>query len=91
MENNNLHPSKKKIINRFSRAIGHTEAIKKMYENDIDCNEVLIQISAVKSALNNIGKIILKEHINHCMIDAYKNNDTEAINILNNSIDKFIK
>lgn len=90
MENNN-HPNHKQIINRMSRIIGHAEAIKRMCIEGKECDEILIQISAVKSALNNVGKIILQDHINHCVIDAAKNDDKEAIMKLNNAIDKFMK
>ena len=57
------HPNQKKVINRLSRIIGHTEAIKRMCEEERDCAEILTQIAAVKSALNNVGKVILQDHI----------------------------
>ena len=41
-----------------------------MIEDDRDCSEVLVQIAAVRSAINNIGKIILEDHISHCLVDA---------------------
>ncbi len=41
-----------------------------MAEEGRDCSEVLIQIAAVKSAVNNIGKIILQDHINNCVVNA---------------------
>ncbi len=81
----------KAIINRLSRAIGHLESVKRMVENGKDCSEVLIQLAAVKAAINNTGKEILKEHITHCIIDAVEENDMQAIEELNNAIDKFIK
>lgn len=81
----------KAIVNRLSRAIGHLEAVKKMVVEGEDCSDVLIQLAAVKSAINNTGKLILKEHINHCIIDAVEHNDKDAIEDLNNAIDKFMK
>ena len=75
----------------MSRAIGHMQAIKKMIEEDRDCSEVLIQIAAVRSAINNVGKIILKDHINHCVVDAVENDDKEVLEELNDAINKFIK
>ena len=86
-----MHPNQKQIINRMSRIIGHTEAIKRMCIEEKDCTEILIQIAAVKSALNNVGKILLQDHINHCIIDAAKNDDEEAIEKLNTAIDRFLK
>jgi len=85
------HPQSKAVINRLSRVIGHLEAVKKMAEEGRDCSEILIQISAVRSALNNVGKIILEDHISHCVVNAIENNDKEVLESLNNAIDKFIK
>ncbi|MGI6451498.1 MAG: metal-sensing transcriptional repressor [Desulfitobacteriia bacterium] len=71
--------------------IGHLEGIKRMVDNDEDCSDILIQLSAVRSALNSTGKLILSDHINHCLIHAYEENDTEVIDKLNDAIDKFLK
>ena len=81
----------KKISNRLARAIGHLESIKKMVEDDRDCSEVLIQLSAVRSAINNIGKVILEDHIQHCIVDAVEHDDQDAITNLCQAIDKFVK
>lgn len=88
--NNHNHPQSKIVINRLSRLIGHLEGVKKMTEEGRDCSEILIQISAVRSALNNVGKIILEDHINHCMVEAIENNDKEPLINLTNAINKFI-
>lgn len=85
------HPHNKQIINRMSRIIGHAEAVKRMIIEEKECDEILIQISAVRSALNNVGKLILEDHINHCVIEAVENNDYEKLEKLNAAIDKFIK
>lgn len=82
---------KKAVINRLSKAIGHLEAVKRMVEKDEDCSEVLIQLAAVRSAINNTGKVVLKNHMNHCIVEAVEENDEEAIKLLNQAIDKFIK
>ena len=82
---------KKAVINRLSKAIGHLEAVKRMVEKDEDCSEVLIQLAAVRSAINNTGKVVLKNHMNHCIVEAVEENDEEAIRLLNQAIDKFIK
>lgn len=85
------HTHTKAVLNRLSRAIGHMESIKRMVENGRDCSEVLIQLSAVKSAINNTGKIILQDHIEHCIVDAVENGDKEAIKELEKAIDRFMK
>ncbi|MBQ7424667.1 MAG: metal-sensing transcriptional repressor [Lachnospiraceae bacterium] len=81
----------KAIVNRLAKAIGHLESVKKMVENDRDCSEVLIQLAAVRSAINNCGKEILKEHMSHCIVHAVQDGDEEAIEALNEAVDKFMK
>lgn len=85
------HENTKAVINRMNRAIGHMEAVKTMIEDGRDCSEVLIQIAAVRSAINNIGKIILEDHINHCVVDAIETGDNQVLKDLNDAINKFIK
>ena len=85
------HAHTKAVLNRLSRAIGHMESIRRMVETGRDCSEVLIQLSAVKSAINNTGKIILQDHIEHCIVDAVENGDKEAIKELEKAIDRFMK
>ena len=91
IEHTHSHEHTKAVINRISRAIGHLEAIKRMVESGRDCSEVLIQLSAVRAAINNTGKIILQDHIEHCIVDAIEHGDIEAIADLEKAIDKFIK
>ena len=85
------HAHTKAVLNRMSRAIGHMESIKRMIEDGRDFAEVLIQLSAVKSAINNTGKIILQDHIEHCIVDAVEHGDKEAIKELEVAIDRFVK
>ena len=85
------HDHTKAVLNRLSSAIGHLESIKKMVENGRDCSEVLIQLSAVKAAINNTGKVILQDHIQHCLVDAIESGDMKEIEELNKAIDRFIK
>ena len=85
------HEHTNEVLNRLSRAIGHLEAVRRMVEEGRDCSQVLIQLSAVKSALNNTGKLILKDHLNHCVVEAAVSGDEAAIRALNDAIDQFIK
>lgn len=85
------HENKKAVVNRMARIIGHMESVKKMVENDRDCSEVLIQLSAVNSAIQSVSRVILKEHLSTCIVDAVKDGDFEAIEELNVAIDKFMK
>ena len=86
-----VHENQKAVLNRLSRAIGHLEKVKRMVEEGHDCSEVLIQLAAVRSALDNTGKVILKDHMRHCMVDAVAAGDEDAIDDLCQAIDKFMK
>lgn len=86
-----VHENTQQVVNRLSRAIGHMEAVKKMVLEDRECSDVLIQLAAVKSAVNNIGKEILKHHIQHCIVHAIEHGDMQAVQDLQEAIDKFMK
>jgi DNA-binding FrmR family transcriptional regulator len=75
----------------MSRIIGHMESTRRMVENGRDCSEVLIQLSAIESAINSVSRVILKEHLSTCIMDAVKKDDIEAIEELNKALDKFIR
>lgn len=94
-ENNHVHHHSKEhtkdVSNRLARAIGHLQKVKSMVENDEDCSDVLIQLAAVKSAINNTGKVILKDHMGHCIVHAVEDGDLQMIDELNTAIDKFMK
>ena len=85
------HQQTKAVLNRISRAIGHLERVRQMVEDGKDCTEVLIQLAAVRSALTNTGKVILKDHIDHCIVDAVEEGNLQAIADLERAIDQFVK
>lgn len=82
------HTQTKAVLNRLAKASGHLQSVKKMVEDGKDCSEVLIQLSAVVSALTNTGKIILEDHIEHCIVDAVETGDFETIENLKRAIGK---
>lgn len=79
------------VSNRLARAIGHLEAVRKMVEDGRDCSEVLIQLAAVRSALSSTSRIILKDHMEHCIVDAIEEHDETAILELERAIDQLLK
>ena len=91
LPHSHVHENQKAVINRLARAIGHLEKVKRMVEAGADCSEVLIQLAAVRSALDATGKVILKDHLRHCMVDAVAAGDTEAVEDLCQAIDKYMK
>ena len=56
-----------------------------------DCSEVLVQLSAVRSALNSTGILILQNHIDHCIVDAVQCGDMDAVADLNKAIKNYLK
>lgn len=80
------HTQTKAVLNRLARAIGHLESVKRMVEDGRDCTEVLIQLAAVRSALSGTAKVILKDHLEHCVSDG----DSADLQALNEAIDKFM-
>ena len=79
------------IINRLSRSIGHLESVRRMLEEGKDCADVLIQLAAVRAELGGAGRELLKEHMEHCIVEAIAENDQEAIEHMNRAIDMFMK
>ena len=80
------HTQTKAVLNRLARAIGHLESVKRMVEDGRDCTEVLIQLAAVRSALSGTARVILKDHLEHCVGDG----DSADLQALNEAIDKFM-
>ena len=85
------HEHTQAVSNRLARAIGHLEAVRKMVEDGRDCSEVLIQLAAVRSALASTSRIILKDHMEHCIVDAIEEHDQTAITELERAIDQLLK
>ena len=75
----------------MARLIGHMESVKRMVEDGRDCSEVLIQLSAVDAAVKAVSRVILKDHMEHCIVDAIKTGDSDAIDNLNKAIEQFLK
>ena len=86
-----IHENQKAVVNRLARAIGHLNEVKRMVEEGCDCTEVLVQLAAVRSAIDNTGKVILNDHIRHCMVDAVQLGDESAIDGLCDAVEKFMK
>ena len=74
-----------------ARIEGHVRAVKPMVEEDTPCQDVLVQIAAVRAALNGVGRLILEDHMQGCMVQAAKDGDFEqAFRDLKKSLDQFI-
>ncbi|MBE7007733.1 MAG: metal-sensing transcriptional repressor [Ruminococcaceae bacterium] len=85
------HEHTQAVANRLARAIGHLESVRGMVLDGRDCSEVLIQLAAVRSALASTSRIILKDHMEHCIVDAIEEHDQTAIEELERAIDQLLK
>lgn len=83
--------NKKKLSNRINKIEGQIKGIKKMIDDDIYCDDVLNQISSVKSALNGLSKALLERHLNTCVIEKIKNDDSQVIDELLITLNKMLK
>jgi DNA-binding FrmR family transcriptional regulator len=72
-----VHKQRKNVRDRLVRAEGHLHGIIKMIDEEKECPDILIQIAAVRAALEKAGAIILEGHLEHCLIEAVKSGDIE--------------
>lgn len=70
MDAPNLHRRMKKIM-------GQLNAIDKMIDKDVPCEDILIQINAAKSALHKVGQVVLEGHLNHCVRDGIEHGNAD--------------
>lgn len=91
IEHTHTHTQTKAVLNRMARLIGHLKAIKQMIADGRDCSEVLTQLSAVDSAIKAVSRIIIKDHMEHCIVDAINDGDSKSVENLRKAIEQFIK
>lgn len=82
---------KKKLLNRLKKAEGQIRGIEKMVEDSAYCPDILIQVSAVTSALNAFNKELLASHIKSCVVDDIRKGNDEVIDELVSVIQKTMK
>jgi len=66
-EHTHQHRQRRAVVNRLSRIEGHIRSIKQMVEEGRDCADVLIQLSAVRSAIEKAGRVVLEDHLESCL------------------------
>ena len=82
MDAENLH-------RRLAKILGQVQAIDRMIDEDIPCEDILSQLNAAKSAMNKVGQVILEGHIRHCLLDALERGDAEAAEDYTKAVDRF--
>ena len=71
--------NKSKLVNRLNRLEGQIRGIKSMVEEDVYCDDILIQVAAVKSALDAFSSSLFEEHLKTCVVRDIKANNPEII------------
>lgn len=84
------HTQTKQVKRRINNIIGHMQGISDMVEDGRDCSDVLIQISAVSAALRKLKVMILKDHVEHCIVDAVRQGDEKTLEKLNEALDRLM-
>lgn len=81
----------KDLIHRLNRIEGQVRGVKKMVEENAYCPDILVQVSAINSALNSFSKVLLDNHINTCVIENIQNGNLEVVDELTNTLKKLMK
>lgn len=81
----------KDISTRLAKIAGHTQAIKRMVDEERSCEEILLQIGAVKAALNKVGRMVLEGHLEGCVLEGVRDGDgEEVIRRLKSALGKYL-
>ena len=91
IKHSHTHTQTKAVLNRMARLIGHMQSVKQMIKDGRDCSEVLIQLSAVDAAIKSVSRVILKDHMEYCIVDAIKSGDEKSIENINKALEQFLK
>jgi DNA-binding FrmR family transcriptional regulator len=70
-----VHTKTRRIVNRLARIEGHVAAVRTMVTQGRPCPDVLTQVAAVRAALDQVGRLVLEDHLAHCVVDAARRGD----------------
>ncbi len=87
----NPHKQTKKVSDQLARTAGHVASIKRMVEEGRDCSDVLIQLAAVRSAIDRVSKLVLEDHLESCLHGAAEGMAAEEWAQLKKALDSFIR
>ena len=86
-----VHTKQKDVIKRLARIEGHVRGVKRMVEEDKSCPEILLQLAAVRAALEKVGRIVFEDHVETCITKAIKEGAGEsAIAELKEALARFL-
>lgn len=81
----------KDLMNRLKRIEGQVRGVENMLENDVYCTDILIQVSAINSALNSFNKVLLGNHLKTCVAENIRKGNDQIIDELTTTLQKLMK
>ncbi len=84
------HTQRKEVARRLARIEGHVRGVERMIEEEKSCPDILLQIAAVREALNKVGRMVFEDHLEHCLADASKGDSEEALRELKEAVARLI-
>lgn len=81
----------KDLMNRLKRIEGQVRGVEKMLENDAYCTDLLVQVSAIHSALNSFNKVLIANHMRTCVVENIKEGNDEVIDEFVATLQKLMK
>lgn len=82
---------KKDLMNRLKRIEGQVRGVEGMLEKDAYCTDILMQVSAITSALNSFNKVLLANHVKTCVADNIREGNEEVVDELVTTLQKLMK
>lgn len=81
----------REVSSRMAKIAGHMQAIKRMVDEERACEDILLQIGAVKSALEKVGRLVLEGHLEGCVLEGVRiGNGEEVIHKLKSALGKYL-
>lgn len=90
-QNKDAHISRNDIIKRLKRIEGQVKGLQRMLEGEKCCTDILIQVAAVRAAMNKVGILIFEEHSRTCLDKACKEDNNESLDSLIEVLNRFVK
>lgn len=84
------HIRREEAARRLARIEGHVRGVEKMIAEDKSCPDILLQIAAVREALNKVGRMVFEDHLEHCLADASKGETEGALRELKEAVARLI-
>lgn len=84
------HTRREEAARRLARIEGHVRGVERMIEEDKSCPDILLQIAAVREALNKVGRMVFEDHLEHCLDEASKGEKEESLRELKEAVARLI-